>query len=284
MSEQKKTPEGHCEDFVRRYFRFFNEVYSSDREMLQYCLKFQQIYQPLKRAFDEFYSLSEFYRAMKLMKTDFIKLIMITSIIEKLSSKKDFVEFGDWVSKRRKRNMIGSESIEKVWQEYNKDFGCSGKFRRFFQNPDYLSKTEQMALLKSVCYLVEDDNNSKSLVPLFCYNKNVCGPRNYGCRYDSENCPAYKEERILKKGIKEFADFLYNLRNRFVHDAHMFGLSREVLGTTSDFFTYVPYTFRHIRRPSYNGFVVMRLTGKKLEEILNRNFEKLLDGYIDTRV
>lgn len=284
MSRENKTPKEFCEDFVKRYFRFFNEVYNSEEEILDYCLRFQKIHKTLKRAFEEFFTLSEFYRVLRRMKNDFIKLIMITSIIEKLSSKKDFMDFSGWVSEKKKDEKLRGKTIEKVWEEYNKDFGCSGKFRRFFQNPEYLSKTEQIALLKSICYFIRTDDNSMSLVPLFCYNKEVCGPRNHGCMFDSDaNCPAFEEEKILKKGIQEFASFLYSLRNRFVHDAHMFGLSSEDLGTTSFLLSYVPYKFRYIKRPLYKGSVVLRLSGEKLEEILNRNFKKLLNEYIAKR-
>lgn len=106
MSKEKKTPKEFCEDFVKRYFRVFNEVYSSQREMLEYCLKFQKIHKTLKRAFEEFFTLLEFYRAMRRMEIDFIKLIMITSIIEKLSSAKDFMEFSEWVSEKKGRREV----------------------------------------------------------------------------------------------------------------------------------------------------------------------------------
>lgn len=284
MSKQEKTPKESCEYLVRRYFRIFAEVYSSEKEMLQYCLKFQQIHKTLKRAFEEFFTLSEFYRAMKLMKSDFTKVIMITSIIEKLSSKEDFIEFSEWVSKKEKEDTLRCRGIQKVWNEYKKDFGCSGKFRSFFR--DYLTEREQLELLVSVSYYVRiDDNGSPSLVPLFCYDRKVCKPKKHVCAFGfvDENCPAFKDEKILKNGIKEFADFLYNLRNRFVHAAHMFGLSGEAFGTTALLATYVPYKFRYIKRPSYNGNVVLRLSGKKLEEILNRNFKELLSDYITMR-
>lgn len=151
-------------------------------------------------------------------------------------------------------------------------------------NPEYLSKTEQIALLKSICYITRNDDNSRSLVPLFCYNKEACGLREHGCMFDRDtNCPAFKDEKILKRGIKEFANFLYNLRNRFVHDADMFTLAGKVMGTTSDLLTYVPYKFRYIKRPSYRGYVVIRLSAEKLEEILNRNLKKLLNTYIAMR-
>ena len=284
MSKKKKTPKEFCEDLVKKDFRFFKDVYDSEKEMLEYCLKFQKIHKPLWRAFEEFFSLSEFYRAMKMMKNDFIKLLMITSLIEKLSSKKDFTEFSEWVSEKEKEGMLEGKRIQKIWEEYNEDFGCSGKFRRFFLNPEYLSKKEQITLLKSICYFLRNDDSSIFLVPLFCYSKKVCGLKDHGCEYESyTECSAFREEKILKKGIKEFANFLYNLRNKFIHDAHLFGLSSEIMGTTSFSLYYVPYKFRYIKRPSYKRRVVIRLSGKKLEEILNRNLKKLLNTYIAMR-
>jgi len=284
MNKQKKTPKERCEDSVKEYFRFFNEVYSSEKEMLEYCLKFQQIYQTPMRAFEEFFSLSQFYRAMKLMEDDFAKLIMIISLIEKLSSKKDYIDFGEWVSIKRKENPSWNETIEKAWSSYNEEFGFSHKFRNFFRNPKYLNETEQLELLKSVYYYIKNADNSYSLVSLFCYDEEVCRSVKTPCLFRlDKNCPAFKDKEIVKDGIKEFADFLYRLRSKFVHDALMFGLSGEAFGTTALLVTYVPYRFRYIKRPSYDGNVVLRLSGKKLEEILNSNFKKLLSEYIAMR-
>jgi len=283
---RKKNPKEFYKDFVKEDFRFFKDTYSSENEMLEYCLKFQQIHRTLKRAFDDFFSISEFYQAMKFVKNDFTKLMMITSIIEKLRSTRDYMDFSEWISEEEKEGTLSGKGIHKIWQEYNMDFGCSGKFRGFFKNPDYLRKTEQITLLKSICYFIRNDDGSISLVPLFCYNKEKCGIRDNGCEYDRDaNCTAFNEEKVLNDGIKEFADFLYHLRNKFVHEAHMFRLSREEFGTTSFLLDYVTkYKFRHIEKPSsYREQVVFRLSVEKLEGILNRNFKKLLDNYIETR-
>ena len=284
MSKTKETPKELCDSLVKEYFRFFIEVYSSEKEMLEYCLKFQQIHKTPKRAFDEFFSLSEFYRAMKLMKIDFIKLIMITSMIEKLSSKKDFMEFSEWVSTKRKENISWNEKIEKAWNDYNEEFGCSHKFRNFFQNPKYLNEIEQLELLKSVFYYIKNADNSYSPVSLFCYNEEACRFVKTPCLFRLDRiCPALKDKKIVKDGIKEFANFLYHLRSNFVHDARMFRLSEEAFGTTAFLWTYVPYNFRHIKRPLYTGRVLLRISVAELEQILNRNFKKLLNEYIDMR-
>ena len=283
---RKKSPKEFCEDFVKEDFRFFKDTYSSENEMLEYCLKFHQIHRTLKRAFDEFYSISEFYQAMKLVKDDFAKLIMIISIIEELRSTRDYMDFSEWVSEKEKEGTLSGKRVHKIWQEYNKDFGCSGKVRGFFKNPDYLRKTEQITLLKSICYPIRNDDGSISLVPLFCYDKEKCGIRDNCCQHDRDtNCTAFNEEKVLNDGIREFADFLYHLRNKFVHDAHMFRLSKEEFETTSFLLDYVSeYKFRHIEKPpSYREQVVFKLSVEKLERMLNRNFKKLLNNYIEMR-
>jgi hypothetical protein len=297
---QKKTSQEVLEEFVKTHFLFFKEIYSSEGEMLEYGLKFKQMFKSFDRAFNEFYSISEFYRALKLIgsnddaksetvadlfkpqknRVDFIKLIMIISLIEKLSSGRDFIEFSEWI----KLNKLKNEKVLRAWNTYNKEHGCSHKFRNFFQNEDYLTKREQLALLRSVSYYVRNKDNSLTDVPLFCYDAPKCGKRRFGCKsVADEECTALKEEKVLKDGIKEFANFLYVMRNRFVHDANMISLSEEFRGEASFLYDYVPYKLRYLKRPSYNGFVGLKLSAQSLENILNRNFKKLLNNYIKIR-
>lgn len=297
---QRKTPQEVLEEFVKKDFLFFKEIYSSEEEMLEYGFKFKQIFTTFERAFDEFYNISEFYRALKLIgsnndtksetiadffkpkknRVDFIKLIMIISLIEKLSSGKDFIEFSEWI----KLNKLENEKVLRAWNKYNKEHGCSHKFRNFFQNEDYLTKKEQLALLRSVSYYVSNNDNSLTDVPLFCYDAPKCGKRRFGCKFVAdEECAALNNGKVLKDGIKEFANFLYEMRNKFVHDASMISLSEEFMGETSYLYDYIPYRLRYLKRPSYKGFVGLKLSAQNLENILNRNFKKLLDNYIEIR-
>lgn len=297
---QKKTPQEVLDEFVKTHFPFFKEIYDSEGEMLEYGLKFKQIFTTFERAFNEFYTISEFYRALKLIgsnynaksetiadlltleksKTDFVRLIMIISLIEKLSSGKDFIEFSEWT----KLNRLENEKVLTAWNTYNKEHGCSHKFRNFFQNEDYLTKSEQLALLRSVSYYVRNKDKTLTEVPLFCHDAPKCGKKRFGCKFVAdEECRALKEEKVLKDGIKEFANFLYEMRNRFVHNANMINLSEEFRGEASFLYDYVPYKLRYLKRPSYNGFVGLKLSAKNLENILNRNFKKMLNNYIDMR-
>jgi hypothetical protein len=156
--------------------------------MLDYGLGFQQIYNSFEKAFFELFSLSEFYLVFRTIENDFLKLVMITSIIEKLSSKKDYVTFSQWLSKMKKNEPIDFTNL--LWNEYNKIYGCSGKFRRYFQN--YLSEKEQIELLTTIQVFDLIDEKSE-LIPLFCYDKNTCSDKVNLCNrgYVFDNCTAY---------------------------------------------------------------------------------------------
>ncbi|MCW4004637.1 MAG: PAS domain-containing protein [Candidatus Bathyarchaeota archaeon] len=208
---------------------------------------------------------------------DCIKLVMIISLIEKLSSGKDYIDFSTWV----KNNHLTDKKILKAWADYNKEYGCSQKFRNFFLNETYITKAEQISLLKSVTYFIMDDNGTLCNVALFCYDKERCKAERFGCTFtSSEDCEAYKDDNIRKKGMKEFATFLYSMRNGFVHDANLIRLSEESMGTTALLWDFVPYKFHYISRNDYKGHVLMTLSVTSLEKIMDRNLKKLLDNYL----
>jgi hypothetical protein len=298
---KEKTTEERWNDFVKQDFPFFKEIYSSEDEMLSYGLKFQQIYGSYQKAFYEFYSISHFYRSIRLLlksedlvekkgfherfleyqykkNEDILSLIMMISLIEKLSSQKDYLSFSEWIEQK---NLENGKVLE-AWNKYNEEFGCSHKFRNFFTSQQYLSKKEKLHLLRSIQYFVESENGSKQTVPLFCYDKARCGKRQHGCQFDSYDCSAFNDEKIIKIALKEFANFLYELRNRFVHNAHMFMLSEEYAEYSgqSALADYIDYRFRYIKRPNFKNQVIITLSALHLKGILDANFKKLLDSYI----
>lgn len=280
MTKSEKSANELWIENVKRYFPTFKEIYDSEKEMLDYGLGFQQIYKSFEKAFFELFSLSEFYLVFRIIENDFLKLVMITSIIEKLSSKKDYVTFSQWLSQMKKNGLEDNTSL--LWNEYNKKYGCSGKFRSYFQN--YLSEKEQIELLTTIQVFDLVDGKNE-LVPLFCYDKNACGSKVSQCNmgYVFANCTALNNKKLAKDGIKEFSEFLYSLRNEFVHDAHIFHFSEKLSGETVPFFTYIPYEFRYLKRPFYSGIVTLRLTVADLERKLSRDFKKLLRNYIKMR-
>lgn len=86
MGENK---EDRIREIIRKCYLLFKNIYDSDNEMYNYFLKFQKIYKTPEDALDKILTLSEYYRAMKIVNIDVLKIIMITSLIERLNSKKD---------------------------------------------------------------------------------------------------------------------------------------------------------------------------------------------------
>jgi hypothetical protein len=280
MAKSEKTTDELWIENVKKYFPTFKEIYDSEKEMLDFGLGFQRIYETFEKAFSELFSLSEFYLVFKTVENDFLKLVMMSSIIEKLSSKKDYITFSQWLSQTKRNDIENNTNL--LLNEYNKTYGCSGKFRSYFQN--YLSEKEQIELLTTI-QVFESVNGKDELVPLFCYDKNACSDKVNLCNrgYVFVNCTALNKKKIAREGIKEFSDFLYSLRNKFVHDAHVFYFSEKASEEPIPFFTYIPYEFKHIKKPSYSGMVVLKLTVADLEKKLNRDFKKLLTNYIKMR-
>lgn len=107
--------------------------------------------------------------------------MMTISLIEKLTSKEDYITFSDWL-KRDEYSQDIQEDIErtshplcyaqiqkacnKKFNEYNEAFGCSQRFRNFFAEQKYITKKEQMNLLRSISYYPKDGKQT-SHVPMF---------------------------------------------------------------------------------------------------------------------
>lgn len=197
--------------------------------------------------------------------------------------------------------------VLEAWRKYNDDeeFGCSSKFRDFFKNRAFLSKNDQISLLKSVKYY-STYKNKRITAPLFCYEEK-CGEGMRDCvfhydqhsvlnisqlnvlpdefvRYSIEDCPLYQDENLLNKNLNEFANFIYQMRNKFVHSATLFHLSEEFHGSTSFMVDYFEYEFRFFKnKPEFKGTIVLKLSPDNLEKILNRNFKTLLENYVEVR-
>jgi hypothetical protein len=284
----RETPQEFQELWMtmgKRYFPLFHEIYESEEEIVKIGLGFQQMYKHFGKAFYEFYTISEYYRTMKSMKADFVRLVMVTSLIEKLNSTKDYITFSEWIAKKQGTQKIDS-NYNALLDEYNQTYGSSGKFRLFFQK--YLSEKEQTELLTSVLVLesTPDGLSIREFVPLFCYRKELCYDNAVHCKIGQivSNCPAIRDKKILKDGIREFAEFLYQIRNKFVHNAVVYNLPELASKELEWQFTYIPYKFKYIKSPPfYNDYVLFRIAFFDIEKIFERNFKKLLKNYIEGR-
>jgi hypothetical protein len=298
-----KKPEAVIRELVEKNFHLFEGIFASKDEMLSYGLKFLEAYGDYSKAIDDFLSISEYYRTLNLLamdnqdsegeqtsdffdsffspknRFDYIRLIMVISLIEKLRAGKEYIDFSAWV----KAQGLENGSVLRLWAKYNEEFGCSHKFRNFFIEEQFVTKDEQIELLKSISFFQKIDGKLAS-VSLFCYDKKKCGSIEFDCRYTyNETCKILNDDKARKKCIKEFASFLYSMRNGFVHDANLISLSEENRGGSSFLSDYVPYKFKYIKRPEYKGFVNITLTSGKIEHLLNRNFKQLLDNYLEER-
>ena len=69
----------------------------------------------------------------------------------------------------------------------------------------------------------------------------------------------------------------------------MFGLSESKLGNLEEAsmslspLDYVDYKFNKLKKPKYEGLIIVDLNAKMLENVLERNFKKLLDNFIKVR-
>jgi hypothetical protein len=283
-------------DFIKENFQCFKDAFTSEQEMLDYWKKFSIVSKPNGSSLEEFYDIALFYKAMKLTKDDSTKLIMITSIIEKLNSENDYRTFAEWINEQKIEVGRNKKDIKRLWSAYNDQFGCSSKFRNFFKGK-YLTKKEKVTLLQSVKFYVERDSKSPYLMPMFCYDKNYCYFRNTlsSCpislsNFDKDDCPICSDDKKLKKGLGELAEFLYYMRNKFVHDACLPRLApplkpvkhKDGATLTMTTFNYVHYKFKR-KKPEYVGWICVELNVMDIEQILNRNFKNLLENYVSSR-
>jgi hypothetical protein len=167
----------------------------------------------------------------------------------------------------------------------------------FSRSLNYLTKEEKVKLLQSIQFYptLENGTISSHLMPMFCFDKNHCYFEQpfLSCplrNYDKDDCPVCKDKEKLKKGLNDFAAFLYTMRNNFVHNAHLPPLAPPLEpivhkgGATMSMSTatHIHHKFTR-RRPNYDGWILLDLSVNHLEKILNRNFKKLLDKYVETR-
>jgi len=265
------------------------KIFSSKEEAINYCKRFQKI-----GRFWTLYDIAQFLYFSDKMKDAYTKideparilfdvnrLIMMTSIIEFLNSKEDFVTFNDWIKKEGKHDELRRRGID-IWHEYNRIHGAAEKFRTFFN--EYLTKEEKIKLMKSVQFY---QRQRKEFFPLFCFKGAECNVQYSYCTFDArkEKCPAYVSEKRISKGIKEFANFLYTLRSKFVHEAKLFVLPKPLpqgVGGSSWLVDYFEYKFI-TRDYFYKGTIMLELFGIQFTELVQKYLKTIMNNYVETR-
>lgn len=254
-------------------FPLFKKIYDSEDEILSFFLKFQRNYTNPKQAYHEFLTLNQYFLGLLDIDADSVKLVMFVSLIEKLTSDRRYLSFSEWIVKNE---LQGSKAkVLKLWNKYNEEFGCNRKFRNFFTSPKYFRKSEKLMLLGSIYY-----DNGKHHVPMFCYNEKLCGASG-GYHFDGclDNCPISNNERLLRKSMNEFGNFLYELRNTFVHNASFFNFCHSYKNVSVIHRAYVSYRFRFVSNPTFTGEVDIFLDSEFLNKTIRRVFKGLLWDY-----
>lgn len=114
---------------------------------------------------------------------DETRIVAITSIMEKLMSEEDHLNFFDWYKQKYgKNNTI--DDLESLKKEYLSDFGVHRKFKEYMNS--YIVDSNRNELLEGIEIFDKDENDFRSL-----------------------------------EDIDEAAKVLYTMRSNFVHNAKM---------------------------------------------------------------
>ena len=212
---------------------------------------------------------------------DMNKLLFMTTIVEVLLSKEKHISFDKWLNKVLSKE---NTKCQKLWQDYIEIHGASKKFRTFFL--EFLNKDEQIKLMKNIQLFQKDEKGEIEVIPLCSYNSEDCNLSQFKCNYDINqmNCPAYDNNKYMKKPLKECADFLYYIRSKFVHEAQLYLFPEPLqkgFGGTSSSFNYIDYRFRN--RGQYNGLIKMDLFPSIFIHLVKIKLKKLMDTFIETK-
>jgi len=161
-------------------------------EALEEHFTYKQFEELIKKLSDDdgfkFIQCGNFYHESKYNHDKwYIKLIMIFSLIEKVNSNEDYIDFKVFCGKETKNIHINDfsttkELIEHLEKKYHLVHGSKQKTLSFFER--YLSSDEKI-LLKTLVKIYKPDNQK------------------------------YRD----LKSFKEFVDIIYLMRNNFVHGA-----------------------------------------------------------------
>jgi len=145
---------------------------------------------------------------------DGINLVLITSIIELLTTWVDYIPFHDWYNENKEK--YKNKKCMRAWHDYIKVHGKGKNFREFFLGFD---RDEKFSLL----HLVKRKRNKNEEHRPFCYQGNKCDYSKFVCQYDAirNECPAVNDDKVFRDGIKEFANHLYDFRSLFVHETRL---------------------------------------------------------------
>jgi len=141
-----------------------------------------------------------------------LHLVLITSIIELLTTWVEHISFHDWYAQNEEK--YKNRKCMRAWNDYISIHGKRKNFRSFFVD---LERDEKFVLLQLIKRKYEEYGEMR----YFCYQGEQCNYDNFYCNYEimKRYCPAYDDDKILNGGIKQLANHLYDFRSKFIHEA-----------------------------------------------------------------
>ena len=283
--------------WVNEAFQALESLFSSSKE------KFIEYVNSIKdrQSAELFIRLSMFYLiAKKYEKSIFSKMIMLIAIIDRLSSKEEYVPFQDWISSRAqndgvKKYLQNSEesdfdkfkkTIDLLKEDYYDIFGSQRNVIKFFKN--HVSTEDKIRIIKSfrakrTSYVdgfnfrmhgktqFSKVNNmeelrgyfgvSKGLMPE-CYHWKYCYV-GYGECCPDMGCLLKENNEFLEEKLKKIVSMIYQIRSDAVHNAIFPPISE---GEVNFVYTIID------KKP-----VIIEITIEDLQNI----FEKAFKNYFD---
>lgn len=188
----KQQYKNWIEFYTKNTFKSFENNFKDESEFNKFLNNFNDENEKFKFIFcGNYYHYLKFNAGLNAN----IQLIMILSIVEKIYSKDDFIDFKDWCAKNQSEINIRDFTsfkgmLECLKSQYHKIHGSRQKVSGFFQ--DYFDEEDKKSLLDSIIFkpTIED--------------------------LDGEKIDFHK-----------FINILYIMRNNFVHDARFVPIHKE---------------------------------------------------------
>lgn len=197
------------------------------------------------------------------------QIILLTSIIETLTRRVRYKKFEKWY--KENSEYYKDKKCLQAYADYNKIHGSRKNFRNFFHSN--LTKDEKIGLLTKIKIKYNDD-----IFEPFCFqDKESCFYRS-DCkgRYHMAECPAINDEKIMRIGIKKLANYFYELRNNFVHQARIPTFSYPFFNWSGR-----TITSTYVRTEDYEGECIIEINPEDLFKLVMKYLPKLLNDYLD---
>ena len=261
-------------ELADEYFGFVEDIFQSKEVFKKYWDEFLKLEDRAERVtflkVCQNIALIKQFDKNEIPTHEFIDFIMLTSIIELLQTTTKYQTFDEWLETVDK-SIINAKKCKSLLNDYNKIHGCSGKFRRFFI--DYLDDEEKISLLGRI-KISSDNTSSNGKIVAFCYLGNICDSQinESWCNIEVERTegPIVQDKRKLKKSLTELCNFLYEMRNQFVHAGRIPIFPTANVNFVSDFY----------ETRIYKGVIINELTIEFLYSLVAKYLSKLLDSYL----